>query len=101
MLSFSSQAIYAADVVVEMDKGRVKWVGSPSNLTVSSYLALPSIDNLNGSSEVHKKVIRSAVASETIEEVQEQDHLNLLEAVQETIEAETRKEGKVELIVYK
>ncbi|KAI5660400.1 hypothetical protein M9H77_29193 [Catharanthus roseus] len=95
------QAIYAADVVVEMDKGRVKWVGSPSNLTVSSYLALPSIDNLNGSSEVHKKVIRSAVASETIEEVQEQDHLNLLEAVQETIEAETRKEGKVELIVYK
>ncbi|KAL3511976.1 hypothetical protein ACH5RR_024693 [Cinchona calisaya] len=93
------QAIYAADMVVEMDKGRVKWVGTPSDLNVSSYLAFPSIDNCNISSEVQADK-RSFVAVEAEQEVQEDDS-GKLEGVIGTIEAETRKEGRVEIVVYK
>lgn len=99
ILSFESQAIYAADMVVEMDKGRVKWLGTPSDLNVSSYLAFPSIDNCSVSSEIQAEE-RSSFAIEAKEEVQEDDS-GYLNGVHGTIEAETRKEGRVELVVYK
>lgn len=99
----ASQAIYAANIVVEMEKGRIKWMGTPSELTVSSYLALPSIDKLSCSSEVEVEVEEkeSIFTSEAKEEVQEQDCLHILEVVQETVESEARKEGRVEPVVYK
>lgn len=95
----ASQAIYAANIVVEMEKGRIKWVGTP--LTFSSYLALPSIDKLSCSSEVQVEDKESILSSEAREEVQEQDCSDILEVVQETAEAEARKEGRVEPVVYK
>lgn len=84
-----------------MEKGRIKWVGTPSDLTVSSYLALPSIDRLSCSSEVEVEEKESIFTSEAKEEVQEQDCLHNLEVVQETVESEARKEGRVEPVVYK
>lgn len=86
-----------------MEKGRIKWMGTPSELTVSSYLALPSIDKLSCSSEVEVEVEEkeSIFTSEAKEEVQEQDCLDILEVVQETVESEARKEGRVEPVVYK
>lgn len=90
-----------------MEKGRIKWMGTPSDLTVSSYLALPSIDKLSCSSEVEVEVEveveekESIFTSEAKEEVQEQDCLHILEVVQETVESEARKEGRVEPVVYK
>lgn len=95
-----SQAIYAADMVVEMDKGRVKWVGTPSDLTLSSYLAIPSIDNCNVASEV-KAEETSSVVTEVHEEVQEDGSVCNLGGAEDSIEAEARKEGKVEPVVYK
>lgn len=94
------QAVYAADMVVEMDKGRVKWVGKPSDLTFLSYLASPSIDQVDTSSEVRAEE-RSSVDNVTAPEVQEDDTLNVSGQVQGTTEAEARKEGRVEFAVYK
>ncbi|XP_027169805.1 ABC transporter C family member 13 isoform X1 [Coffea eugenioides] len=93
------QAIYAADMVVEMDKGRVKWVGTPSDLKVSSYLAFPSIENCSISSEVQVEE-RSSISVEAEGGVEVDNSYNL-EGGQGTTDAETRKEGRVELLVYK
>ncbi|CAI9113865.1 OLC1v1014556C1 [Oldenlandia corymbosa var. corymbosa] len=94
------QAIYAADMVVELDKGTVKWVGSPSELSLSSYLAVPSIDNCNVTSVVQVEQMSSAI-TEVQEEVQEDDSVCNLGDLKGSIEAEKRKEGRVELMVYK
>ncbi|GER44073.1 ABC transporter C family member [Striga asiatica] len=91
------QAIQSADLVVVMDKGRVKWVGSPSDSSISSYISFLSLDEVNTSTGIqnNKKLPIE------LEQNQEEDCISTSSDAQGVVEAETRKEGSVEATVYK
>nr|AIU41639.1 ABC transporter family protein [Hevea brasiliensis] len=96
------QAISSADMIVVMDKGHVKWVGSSADLSVSSFSAFsPQNDfdilpNLQGQ-ELSKNTSIEGRKSFSLEE----EFIHISEEAQEIVEVEQRKEGKVELAVYK
>ncbi|XP_010063576.2 ABC transporter C family member 13 isoform X4 [Eucalyptus grandis] len=101
LCTHNAQAISLADMVVVMDKGYIRWVGSPADLTISQYSAFFSTMTLNTALESHDQEheISSMRASEDLQ----QDNSSELNAgeVQEIIEEEERKEGKVEFAVYR
>ncbi|XP_057248104.1 ABC transporter C family member 13 isoform X2 [Beta vulgaris subsp. vulgaris] len=94
------QAILSADIVVVMSKGRVKLVGSPTDLTsyseFSAHTALsPSLPVQNQKNSVEfscEAEDRSCQGNECIQ---------ISEEAEEILELEERKEGKVELFVYR
>ncbi|KAL8456965.1 hypothetical protein ACS0TY_034986 [Phlomoides rotata] len=94
------QAIYMADMVVMMDNGHVKWVGSPADSSVASYISFLSLNEFNTFTEVQKNKKLSNFDGET-EKPQELDSISTINEGQDTIEVETRKEGRVESTVYK
>ncbi|CAA0827331.1 multidrug resistance-associated protein 11 [Striga hermonthica] len=91
------QAIQSADLVVVMDKGRVKWVGSPSDPSISSYISFLSLDEVNTSTGIQNNK-NLPIESE---QNQELDCISTSIDAQAVIEVETRKEGSVEATVYK
>ncbi|KAE7997228.1 hypothetical protein FH972_001878 [Carpinus fangiana] len=94
------QAISCADLVVVLEKGHVKWVGSSADLSASSYSAFSPLNEF----DTYLHIQRQDSCVDTNSEVQ----LNILEKItvgvseeaQEIIEVEQRKEGRVELTVY-
>ncbi|XP_057968870.1 ABC transporter C family member 13 isoform X3 [Malania oleifera] len=92
------QAISSANIIVVMDKGHVNWVGSLAELSVSSYSKFYSLGDLNIASQVARQ--DSVDKSEEVK-IGEIDAINVSDPVQEIIEVEQRKEGKVEFTVYK
>ncbi|XP_048129679.1 ABC transporter C family member 13 isoform X2 [Rhodamnia argentea] len=101
LCTHNPQAISLADMVVVMDKGHIRWVGSPADLTISQYSAFFSTMTASTSHESHdhEHEISSMRANEDLQ----QDNSSQLNAgeVQEIIEEEERKEGKVEFAVYR
>ncbi|GAB4850548.1 ABC transporter C member 13 [Ancistrocladus abbreviatus] len=95
------EAISSADVVVVMEKGQAKFIGSPANLSVPSYsiFSLPIGEN----SSLH--VQRRGSSLDSVESKEslfvEKDCICVSEEAQEIIDVEERKEGKVDLAVYK
>ncbi|KAK6911073.1 ABC transporter type 1, transmembrane domain, partial [Dillenia turbinata] len=94
-------AISAADIIVVMDKGHVKWVGSSADFAVSSYPAFFSLKELNLSSELEVQGNRNHSSARVKEGLMNADNCCVSEQAQEIIEVEMRKEGSVELAVYK
>ncbi|KAI3737516.1 hypothetical protein L2E82_27520 [Cichorium intybus] len=94
------QAIFAADIVVIMEKGQVKWVGSPSECSSSSYASFVKPEELNSSySETQVE------SEDTFMEVQERvatesECIDIIDTTDNIIRAEERKEGRVETTVY-
>ncbi|KAL3633123.1 ABC transporter C member 13 [Castilleja foliolosa] len=93
------QAINMADMVVVMDKGRVKWAGSPADSSISSYISFLSLDKFDSFTEV----IHNGKLSNEPEKPEELEGISITTSndAQDTIEAEARKEGRVEATVYK
>lgn len=83
-------------MIVVMEKGRVVWIGDPSGLAVSKYSAFfsstPSRQYLPSKEELSNQLQNLQHVDETPTSV---------EFTQEIVEEEFRKEGKVELSVYK
>ncbi|XP_022853952.1 ABC transporter C family member 13 isoform X4 [Olea europaea var. sylvestris] len=95
------QAISLADMVVVMDKGHMKCVGSPSDPSVASYISFLSVNDFNTFSEEGKKEKISNVIEETLEKDLDVDCISSSSQAQDIIEVETRKDGRVEPTVYK
>ncbi|KAH9667477.1 multidrug resistance-associated protein 11 [Citrus sinensis] len=96
------QAISAADMVVVMDKGQVKWIGSSADLAVSLYSGFWSTNEFDTSLHMQKQEIRTNASSANKQILlQEKDVVSVSDDAQEIIEVEQRKEGRVELTVYK
>uniref|UniRef100_A0A453QZE0 ABC transporter domain-containing protein n=1 Tax=Aegilops tauschii subsp. strangulata TaxID=200361 RepID=A0A453QZE0_AEGTS len=96
------QAIYAADMIVVMANGFVKWFG-----TLDSFLATPysKISNPDSSSAVSATSSQKNKGPSTSEfntkDVLDNGSVVDQEEQRDQTEAEGRKEGKVEIIVYK
>ncbi|XP_019158537.1 PREDICTED: ABC transporter C family member 13 isoform X2 [Ipomoea nil] len=95
------QAITAADIVVVMDKGHIKWVGNPADLSCPSSVAFSTVDELSASPTSHTEERRSSMSAEPGLEVSDSDSISISDEAQDIIEIEQRKEGRVELMVYK
>lgn len=95
------QAIHVADIIVVMEKGHVKCVGNSADSYVASYVSLISLNDSNTFPEVDNTGKNLNSLSESIENTKEVECANTSIEVQDIIEVETRKEGKVELKVYR
>nr|QIT08316.1 putative ABC transporter C family member 13 [Siraitia grosvenorii] len=96
------QAIYSADMVIVMDKGKVKWVGNPTNLSGPSYVAFSPLNEVDTSLRIQEQecqVIKRTEAQKHFLDVK--DAMNAPNGVSETVDDEIRKEGRVQLSVYK
>ncbi|KAK8584710.1 hypothetical protein V6N13_138661 [Hibiscus sabdariffa] len=95
------QAISSADMIVVMERGHVKWVGNSADLTVSAYSGFASVNEFDASYINSKLYSTNTSNMDKQSPFSEKDTLDVPLEAQEIIEAEQRKEGKVELIVYK
>ncbi|XP_024972697.1 ABC transporter C family member 13 [Cynara cardunculus var. scolymus] len=95
------QAISAADMVVIMDKGQVKWVGSPTDCSSSPYASFVRQEELNSPSETEAQ-IESRDTCMGVQEsvVVESEGIDIMDATDNIIRVEERKEGRVETTVY-
>lgn len=96
------QAIHSADMVIVMDKGKLKWVGNPTNLSSSSYIAFSVLNELDTTLRIQGRdcqVIERTEAHKHFLDVK--DDLEAPNGVTETVDDEMRKEGRVQLSVYK
>ncbi|KAL5574463.1 hypothetical protein UlMin_016162 [Ulmus minor] len=96
------QAISSADIVIVMDNGHVKWVGSPNDLSVSSYSAFSPLNELDAITHIQEQKSSMDTCTEDKQRVLiEENNVGASEGAEEIIEDEVRKEGRVELTVYK
>lgn len=85
-----------------MDKGCVKWVGSPADSSVSSFVKFSSSEEFNISSQVRRQEISTNNYTEDQQKLLlEGDGIHVSEEAQVIIEVELRKEGRVEPTIYK
>lgn len=97
-----SQAISSADLVVEMEKGHVKWVGSSADLSISSYTAFSPLNECDTYLHIQRQEGSMATNAEIEQDLLlEKDATHVSEEPQKIIETELRKEGSVELDVYR
>ncbi|XP_023761858.1 ABC transporter C family member 13 [Lactuca sativa] len=96
------QAIFAADMVVIMEKGQVKWVGSPSECSNSSYASFVTTEELNSSYETETQVESGDTCIGVPESVvaDQSEGIDIIDAADNIISVEERKEGRVETTVY-
>ncbi|CAN1224126.1 ABC transporter C family member 13 [Linum perenne] len=90
------QAISCADLVIVMDKGQVKWAGSSVDLVASSHPAFFQKNELDALSNVQLEL-----SPEYPMQGREYKDPHVLDTVEDIIEEEQRKEGRVEIAVYK
>ncbi|XP_077238132.1 multidrug resistance-associated protein 11 isoform X2 [Tasmannia lanceolata] len=97
------QAISYADMVIVMDKGHVNWAGSVADFSLSGYAKISPLENSKTlPSQLLKQKGNPNVSGELKPDpLVERDFIAISEETQEITEAELRKEGKVELSVYK
>ncbi|KAK9149846.1 hypothetical protein Scep_008603 [Stephania cephalantha] len=96
-----AQAISSADMIVVMDKGYVKWTGSLAEFTVSQYSRIISLNNSILSPTQRLTEERSTHLLDNSEHfiLPDEDPSNISKEIQ--VDAESRKEGRVELDIYK
>ncbi|KAL8042899.1 hypothetical protein ABFX02_09G082600 [Erythranthe guttata] len=96
------QAIYKADMVVVMDKGHVKWIGNPRDLSsVTSYISFLSENEFDTFSDIKNKGKSSNSCGESEKNQEVLECISTSNEAQGTIEVEIRNEGRVESTVYK
>lgn len=89
-----------ADMVVVMDKGHVKWVGNPSDPSITSHISFLSVNEFDSFPEVENNKKLSNVSGKS-EKTQELECVGTSREARDIIEVERRKEGRVESTVYK
>ncbi|KAM7257289.1 hypothetical protein ACFE04_013030 [Oxalis oulophora] len=94
------QAISSANMTVVLDKGGVKWVGNSTDLPVSLYLPCSSSNDFDTHSDTEKELSLKS-STKTKENMSFEKDITCVSEEQEIIDVEFRKEGKVELSVYK
>ncbi|MED6155279.1 ABC transporter C member 13, variant 2 [Stylosanthes scabra] len=96
------QAISSADVVVVMDKGHVKWLGSSAAFPISSYTGSSPANEIDLTLTNDREPCSSDSSSKPKEKsLPEKEIVHSLEIAEEIVEVELRKEGKVEIGVYR
>lgn len=96
------QAISSADMIVVMDKGHIKWMGSSADFTISSYTQFSPLNELDSALQNHRQSCSENLSSKSKEQsLPDTVIMHALEGAEEIVEVELRKEGKVELGVYK
>lgn len=90
-------------MIVIMDRGHVKWAGMSASFLVSPYLATyaPNTSKFPSSQLLGKESITCASDEFRSNLLLESDLSGTSGEAQETAETEFRKEGRVELSVYK
>lgn len=89
-------------MIVVMDKGYVKWVGSSADLAVSSYSAFSPQNEFDTLSYVQGQELSIDDSIQGRQGLlEEKDSARVSEEAQEIIEVELRKEGRVAISVYK
>ncbi|KAG1326564.1 putative ABC transporter C family member 5 [Cocos nucifera] len=98
-----SAAISSADMIVITDRGHVKWAGMSASFLASPYLATyaPNNSKFLSSQLLGEESIICASDELRSNLLLESDFSMTSEEAQETAEMEFRKEGRVELSVYK
>ncbi|KAI7753670.1 hypothetical protein M8C21_015812 [Ambrosia artemisiifolia] len=95
------QAIFSADMVVIMEKGQVKWVGSPASCADSPYASYVRPEELNTSYDTKAQVeVGDTCMRVQEDDVAESEIINIVDPADDIISVEERKEGRVETIVY-
>lgn len=90
------QAISCADMVVVMDKGEVKWFGTVTDMPKSIFPSLSSSNEFDMSSSKHltnKRKEFYSIKKDDVDEVSSE--------AADTVKVEERKEGRVEVAVYR
>ncbi|RZC79401.1 hypothetical protein C5167_003644 [Papaver somniferum] len=97
------QAVQSADMIVIMDKGEVKWAGSLAEYSISPHVVVSSFEeSVVSASQFARQDSNIGVSLDRKYDVLLQGNTaTAQDEPQEFIEAELRKEGKVELSVYK
>jgi len=95
------QAISSADMIIVLDKGRVKWMGNSADFPTSLYTEFSPSNEMDSTPHNHQQ--SCSTNSSISEELSLPDRIvtHALEGAEDVIEVELRKEGKVELGVYK
>ncbi|KAI3894612.1 hypothetical protein MKW92_035428 [Papaver armeniacum] len=99
----TQQAMQSADMIVIMDKGEVKWSGSLAEYSISPHVRVSLFEeSMVSASQFARQDSNIGVSLDRKYEVLLQGNTaTSQDEPQEFIEAELRKEGKVELSVYK
>ncbi|OQU75975.1 hypothetical protein SORBI_3010G066200 [Sorghum bicolor] len=96
------QAISAADMIVVMANGLIKWFGTPQSFLATPYSRISKPDNSSPTSfAASLKDKTPMVTCELKTDVILEDSAVSYEETKDQIEEEARKQGKVELGVYK
>ncbi|XP_020232216.1 ABC transporter C family member 13 isoform X2 [Cajanus cajan] len=96
------QAISSADMIVVMDKGHIKWMGRSTDFPFSSYTAFSPLNEIDSALQNHRQSCSTSLSSKSTEQsLPDTVIMHSLEGSEEIVEVELRKEGKVELGVYK
>ncbi|KAL0903582.1 hypothetical protein M5K25_027971 [Dendrobium thyrsiflorum] len=103
LCTHNAQAIASADLIVVMDKGNVRWIGSFHGFLSSPYSTISMFKNSKISSvELSgEKSIASDLDEITSYMEQGSDYIVSMDQTQDAAELEFRKEGRVEFDVYK
>ncbi|CAI0420807.1 unnamed protein product [Linum tenue] len=91
------QAISSADLVIVLDKGEVRWTGSSVDLVASSHSSFFQQNEFDAMCSGQQEL----VLDNSIHGRENKEHTHSTEVVEEIIEEEQRKEGRVEISVYK
>jgi ATP-binding cassette, subfamily C (CFTR/MRP), member 10 len=97
-----SQAIFAADMIVVMANGLIKWFGTPKSFLATPYSRISKPDNSSPTSfAASVKDKTPMVTCELKPDAVLEDSVVCYEETKDRVEEEARKQGKVELGVYK
>ncbi|MQM07035.1 hypothetical protein Taro_039864 [Colocasia esculenta] len=93
-------AIFAADLVVVMEKGCIKWSGNLTSFLLTPYASTSLVENKNLMPSQQLEQTGSTGAMDSIFPM-ERDYETTSVEMQDTTDKEYRKEGRVEPVVYK
>ena len=89
-------------MVIVMDRGKVKWIGNPANLSGSSYVTFTPLNELDSTQCIQRQGCQVIERTETCKRFfDEKEDTNAPSEVTETVDGELRTEGRVQLSVYK
>ena len=96
------QAISSADKIVVMDKGRIKWIGNSDDFPINSCTQFSPLNEIDSALQNHGESCSPNLSSKSEEQsLLGTGIVRALEGAEEIVEVELRKEGKVEIGVYK
>ncbi|KAJ1428488.1 P-loop containing nucleoside triphosphate hydrolase [Sesbania bispinosa] len=92
------QAMSSADMIIVLDKGHIKWMGNSAEFLISSYTGFSPLNEIDSTLNSHGQ---SCSTNSSPKSKEQSLIMHATEVIEEVIEVELRKEGKVEVGVYK